>query len=93
MRQRQREFAVIVAAVAGLMSLPALANQNIDQCIAQAGFNRHQECISQTSGLGQCNMCCTAIYNCTLWHGRPREIHIALSEAHGCRGHCEIDFS
>lgn len=76
-----------------VMATPALANVQVDQCVAGTGFNKHQECTSQTSGLGQCNMCCTAIPTCTLWHGRLREIHLAITENDGCRGHCYTDFS
>lgn len=76
-----------------VMATPALANVQVDQCVAAAGFDRHQECTSQTSGLGQCRMCCTAILNCTLWNGRLREIHPAITEDDGCRGHCATDFS
>lgn len=69
--------------------IPGEITASMERCMSVTGFNHMQECGPQTSGLGECKMCCTAIQNCKIWNtSSPFEISLALSEANACRGLC-----
>lgn len=87
---------ILVGLAFALFTVPGpLTAETIDECVQDAGFNRYQTCSFQTvgQGLGVCRMCCTAIYNCTVWNGRQWQREIALTEWSACQGLCLSDNS
>lgn len=93
----RKHLILAFVAILVILALPksSASGESIDECVADAGFNRYQTCSFQTAGqgLGVCNMCCTAIYNCTVWNGRQWQREIALSEWSACQGLCISDNS
>ena len=94
MERRSRIVSSTAIVLAACLVFAGLAVAGaIDDCVDATGFDNNTICSAQTTSLGQCNMCCTAIANCTLWYGNMRERHTALSENSACDGHCITDFS
>jgi hypothetical protein len=84
----------MVVALARAVAAAAARAERIEQCVAATGFDNHVACIAPTSGLGECNMCCTAIANCTIDNARGlMQKHWALTEDEACHGLCGTDFN